>query len=44
MGDISIMMQINSFQDKFKIHTLIAIKRMSKTSHSRESRAGKTVQ
>lgn len=34
MGDTSIMMQLNSFQDKFKIHTLIVIKRMSKPSHS----------
>lgn len=34
MGDISITMQLNYFQDKFKILTSIVIKRMSKTSHS----------
>lgn len=34
MGKTWITMQLNYFQDKFKIRTLLVIKRMSKRSHS----------
>lgn len=34
IGDISITVQLNYFQNKYKIGTLIVIKRTSKPSHS----------